>query len=747
VIRKKENLAVPEFRAQKQHMNTAGLTDKGSGTMGKIRVYELAKEMGIGSKELLDILKDLGVEAKSHASSIEDSTAKLVQEVLNSQKGAAGGSQVVTAAVEQVKAAAPPAAVKEIKPTVTVATKEIRTDAYKKTGAPVETVPPKTTAAADVDKPSAEAAVIPEEKKPGGISIPIPITLSELARKVTKNAQEIIKNMLVKGMAVTINQSLGRDEVTRISEVFGFEPDFQEMAQEDLFSEPEDDPRLMIIRPPVVTILGHVDHGKTSLLDVIRKTNVTAHEAGGITQRIGAYTVDHNNRKIVFLDTPGHEAFTAMRARGAQITDIAILVVAADDGVMPQTIEAINHAKAAGVPIIVAINKIDKPNANPDRVKQQLSDLALIPEDWGGDTITIPVSAKDKTGLDDLLEMILLVADMQEFKANPRRKAQGVIIEAKMDKGLGPVATVLVQKGTLRVGDAVIAGTACGRVRLLINDKGERIKKASPSIPAEIIGLTEVARAGDQLVVVNDEKLARQISTDRHIITRTEKLASTGGPKTSLEDLFKQLQGQEKKELNLIVKADGQGSVEALRHSLSRITNEEVKVNIIHGGVGPVSESDILLANASNAVIIGFNIRQDPYIKKLAESEKIDVRNYNVIYHVIEDIEAAITGMLSPVYEEVLIGRLEVRNIFKISKFGTIAGSYVMNGKVTRSGDVRVIRNGEVIHQGKIDSLKRFKDDAKEVQEGFECGVGIEKFPGIQVGDIIEIYQLQEKPR
>jgi len=738
-VRKKENRVVPEFRAHKQHMNTAGLTGKGSGTMGKIRVYELAKEMGIGSKELLDILKDLGVEAKSHASSIEDSTAKLVQEVLNSQKGDAGG-----AAVQEVKAAAPSELLKEVKPSVA---QDTRTDERKKAGAPVETVPPAAKSADAAVMPPAETAVVAEEKQPGGISITLPITLSELAKKVARNAQEIIKKMLVKGMAVTINQSLGRDEVTRISEVFGFAPDFQEMMQEDLRSEPEDDPRLMTIRPPVVTILGHVDHGKTSLLDVIRKTNVTAGEAGGITQRIGAYTVDQNNRKIVFLDTPGHEAFTAMRARGAQVTDIAILVVAADDGVMPQTIEAINHAKAAGVSIIVAINKIDKPQANPDRVKQQLSDLGLIPEDWGGDTITIPVSAKDKTGLDDMLEMILLVADMQEFKANPRRKAQGIIIEAKMDKGLGPVATVLVQKGTLRVGDAVIAGTACGRIRLLINDKGERIKKASPSIPAEIIGLSEVPRAGDQLVVVNDEKLARQITTDRQIKTRTEKLASSGGPKTSLEDLFKQLQGQEKKELNLIVKADGQGSVEALRHSLSRINNEEVKVNIIHTGVGPVSESDVLLANASNAVIIGFNIRQDPYIKKLAESEKVDVRNYNVIYHVIDDITAAITGMLSPVFEEVMIGKLEVRNIFKISKFGTIAGSYVMNGKVTRSSDVRVIRNGEMVHQGKIDSLKRFKDDAREVQEGFECGVGIEKFPGILVGDIIEVYQTQEKPR
>jgi translation initiation factor IF-2 len=708
--------------------------------MGKIRVYELAKEMGIGSKELLDILKDLGVEAKSHASSIEDSTAKLVQEVLNSQGKSSGGAQ---APVEE-KVEAPPAAPVEAKP---AAAQDIRVEAREKTGAPAVTAQPAATAAPPAEKTSADIAAVTEEKKPGGILITLPITLSELARKVARNAQEIIKKMLVKGMAVTINQSLGRDEVARISEVFGFQPDFQESMQEDILSEPEDDPRLMVIRPPVVTILGHVDHGKTSLLDVIRKTNVTAGEAGGITQRIGAYTVDHGNRKIVFLDTPGHEAFTAMRARGAQITDIAILVVAADDGVMPQTIEAINHAKAAGVPVIVTLNKIDKPQANPDRVKQQLSDLGLIPEDWGGDTITIPVSAKAKTGLDDLLEMILLVADMQEFKANPRRKAQGIIIEAKMDKGLGPVATVLVQKGTLRVGDAVIAGTACGRIRLLINDKGDRIKKAAPSIPAEIIGLSEVPRAGDQLVVVSDEKLARQICMDRQIKSRSEKLASTGGPKTSLEDLFKQLQGQEKKELNLIVKADGQGSVEALRHSLSRITNEEVKVNIIHSGVGPVSESDILLANASNAVIIGFNIRQDPYIKKLAESEKIDVRNYNVIYNVIDDINAAITGMLSPVFEEVLIGRLEVRNIFKISKYGTIAGGYVMNGKITRSADVRVVRNNEVIHQGKIESLKRFKDDVREVLEGFECGVGIEKFPGIQVGDIVEVYQTQEKQR
>ncbi len=694
--------------------------------MAKLRVYELAKEKGISSKDLLDILKDLGVEAKSHVSTIDENVAKTVLEILETQKKTGAVLPATPVAEEPVAAAVK----------------------IEQAAKPVEVKPAEPQTAVPVPSPKPPAAPVSQEA-PGQerkklLQLALPITLADMSRKMGVRAADIMKKMLEKGSVFTINQSLKNDEALKVATIFGFELETQTVTDEPEWEE-EDDPRMMVIRPPVVTILGHVDHGKTSLLDAIRKTNVTAKEAGGITQRIGAYTVDHNGRKIVFLDTPGHEAFTAMRARGAQVTDIAVMVIAADDGIMPQTIEAIDHAKAAKVPIIVAINKIDKAGANPDRVKQQLSELGLQPEDWGGDTITIPVSAREKTGLEDLLEMIILVADMNELKANPRRTAMGIIIEAKLDKGLGPVATVLVKKGTLRVGDSVIAGVASGKVRLLINDRGERIKKAAPSIPAEIIGLSEVPRAGDTLQVVRDEKLARQITSDRHDKSRLETLVS--GPKASLDDIFRQMQEGAKKELNIIIKADGQGSMEALKHSLSRISNEEVEVRIIHGGAGSITESDILLANASNAVIIGFNIKLDPNIKKLAESEKIDIRQYDVIYHVLEDIKAAITGMLKPIFEEVLIGRVEVRTVFKISKIGVIAGSYVLSGKVLRSADARVVRGTEVVYEGKIDSLKRFKDDVREVTEGFECGVGVEKFTDIQAGDIIEVYQMQEKPR
>jgi len=700
---------------------------EGCETMAKLRVYELAKEKGISSKDLLDILKDLGVEAKSHVSTIDENVARTVLEILETQKASGTAAPSRAAVAEPVPAEAK---VEKI---------EVPGPIEAKPAAAQKAPPP--ASAKPHPAPGVDPAVQDRRRL---LQLALPITVSDMARKMGMRATDVIKKMLEKGAVFTINQSLKNDEALKVATAFGFELEAQTVTDEPEWVE-EDDPRMMVTRPPVVTILGHVDHGKTSLLDAIRKTNVTAKEAGGITQRIGAYMVEHNGRKIVFLDTPGHEAFTAMRARGAQVTDIAVMVIAADDGIMPQTIEAIDHARAAKVPIIVAINKIDKPGANPDRVKQQLSDLGLQPEDWGGDTITIPVSAREKTGLEDLLEMILLVADMNELKANPRRTAMGIIIEAKLDKGLGPVATVLVKKGTLRVGDSVIAGVASGKVRLLINDRGERIKKATPSIPAEIIGLSEVARAGDTLQVVRDEKLARQITSDRQDKSRAENLVS--GPKASLDDIFRQMQEGAKKELNIIIKADGQGSVEALKHSLSRISNEEVEVRIIHGGAGSITESDILLANASNAVIIGFNIRLDPNIKKLGESEKIDIRQYNVIYHVLEDIKAAITGMLKPIYEEVLIGRVEVRTVFKISKVGVIAGSYVLSGKVLRGADARVVRGTETVYEGKIDSLKRFKDDVKEVTEGFECGVGVEKFTDIQAGDIIEVYQTQEKPR
>lgn len=712
--------------------------------MAKVRVYELAKEQGISSKDLLEILKDLGVDAKSHVSSIEDSIAKLVLDVIGSQKDAGVIKPAQSTIVEDFEVKKVPAEKKaSSKP------QEIKD---KKATAIVEESPSKAPVAVIPkipEKPQIDTAVMapkaleePEEIKM--LQLSLPVTVAELAQKMSIPAKEIIKKMLENDMVITINHSLDQKGVEKIFDNFGFLLEIIEKKPLEL-EEEKDDPRMMVSRPPVVTILGHVDHGKTSLLDAIRKTNETAKEAGGITQKIGAYTVEHSGRRIVFIDTPGHEAFTAMRARGAQITDIAILVVAADDGVMPQTIEAINHAKAAKVPIIVAMNKIDKPQANPDRIKQQLADLGLLSEDWGGDTICIPVSAREKTGLNDLLEMILLVADMNEFKANPKRRAFGIIIEANLDKGLGPVATVIVKKGTLRLGDSVIAGMACGKVRVLINDKGERIKKVTPSIPAEIVGLSEVARAGDILQVVDDEKIARQITGERQVKERHERLVP--GPKTTLDEIFRNMEQGEKKELNIIIKAEGQGSVEAIKHSLMRLSDEDVNVNVIHSGVGAVTESDILLAHASKAIIIGFDIKLDPNIKKLSESEKVDIRLYNVIYHVIDDIKAAMKGMLDPEFEEVMIGKVEVREVFKISKIGVIAGCFVSSGKVTRNADVRVVRDNAVIHQGKIDSLKRFKDDVKEVLEGFECGIGVEKFTGIQQSDVIEVYKLQEKPR
>lgn len=726
--------------------------------MAKVRVYELAKQQGISSKELLEILKDLGVDASSHTSGIEESTAKLVSEVIESQRTSKAKAPIAKLEEDKIekskekpaKKATEKIAVQEEKKEPSrvkhVIVDEVLSRAPVEAPPEIEKIPLKAEKIEAPREPEkVEVPEKPERVEGKIISFTLPMTVSELADKLSVKANDIIRKMLQNGVAVTINQALDNETASQIVETFGFTPELMKPKLEELLEEEEDDPRFHVLRPPVVTILGHVDHGKTSLLDAIRKTNVTAKEAGGITQKIGASTVEHNSRKIVFVDTPGHEAFTAMRARGAQVTDIAVLVVAADDGVMPQTIEAIDHARAAKVPIIVAINKVDKPQANPDRVKQQLSDLGLLPEDWGGDVICIPVSAKEKTGLEDLLEMILLVADMNEFKANPRLRASGIIIESNMDKGLGPIATVIVKKGTLRLGDYVVAGTSYGRVRVLINDKGERIKKATPSIPAEIVGLSEVPNAGDMLYVVTGDKIARQISGDRQ--TRDREMKLVPGPKMTLEDISRQLKEGEKKELNLIVKSDNRGSTEALKHALTRISDEEVTVNVIHGGVGPVTESDILLASASAAIIISFNVRLDPYIKKLADSEKVDIRQYKVIYNVIDDVKAAMKGLLEPVYEEVFMGRADVRQVFKVSKIGVIAGAYVTGGKLIRGADAKVVRGSETIFQGKIDSLKRFKDDVKEVAEGFECGIGIEKFSGIQPNDVIEAYQMQEKAR
>lgn len=582
-------------------------------------------------------------------------------------------------------------------------------------------------------------------KKP--IKIGDNISVKELSEKLGKQATEIIKKLLLLGVMSTINQILDFDTASLICEEFGVSVErlIDKGSEEVLLKAEEDKPEDLKPRPPVVVIMGHVDHGKTSLLDAIRETNVIATEAGGITQHIGAYTVNIGEKKIAFLDTPGHEAFTAMRARGAKVTDIAILVVAADDGVMPQTVEAINHAKAANVAIIVAINKIDKPGANPDRVKQELTEYGLLSEDWGGDTIMVPVSAKKKIGIDNLLEMVLLVAEMQELKANPNKKGIGTVIEAELDKGKGPVATVLVQEGSLSIGDYFIVGNTYGKVRGMIDDKGKRLKKAGPSTPVEIQGLDEVPDAGDIFMVVEDEKVARTISDKRKDKQRLTQIQSK--QTVSLDELFSQIQEGKVKELNIIVKADVQGSVEAVKQSLSKLSNEEVKVNTIHGGVGAITESDVMLASASNAIIIGFNVRPQPAGVALAEKEKVDIRLYRVIYNAIEDIEAAMKGMLDPEYKEVVLGHAEVRTTFKASSVGTIAGCYVTDGKITRTNDIRVIRDGIVIHEGKLASLKRFKDDAKEVNTGYECGMNVERFNDIKEGDVFESYTIEAVPR
>lgn len=573
------------------------------------------------------------------------------------------------------------------------------------------------------------------------------MTVGELAKLLHKDASEVIKKLLFLGVMATINQEVDLDTIQLIADEFKVEVDLKLPAIEDPFEAEEemDDEADLMERPPVVTIMGHVDHGKTTLLDAIRKTNVTSGEAGGITQHIGAYQVEFNQKKITFLDTPGHEAFTLMRARGAQVTDITIIVVAADDGVMPQTVEAISHAKAANVPIIVAVNKIDKPEANPDRVKQELTEYELVPEEWGGDTIFVNVSAKQRMGLEELLEMILLVAEVNEFKANPDKLARGTVIEAELDKGRGPVARILVQHGTLRVGDAFVAGTCFGRVRAMVNDKGRRLKEAGPSTPVEITGLTDVPQAGDPFMAFEEERKARSIAEKRATTLRESQWGANS--RVTLDDLFKHIKEGEMKELNVIIKADVQGSVEALRGSLEKIDVEGVRVKIIHSGAGAITESDIILATASNAIVVGFNVRPDAQAKATADQEKVDIRLHRVIYSIVEEIEQAMKGMLDPEYKEVVIGHAEVRNTFKVGKVGTIAGCMVTQGKISRSADARLIRDGIVVFDGKIDSLKRYKDDAKEVAQGYECGIMLEKFNDIKEGDIIEAFVMEAVER
>ena len=573
------------------------------------------------------------------------------------------------------------------------------------------------------------------------------MTVGETAKLLHKDASEVIKKLIFLGVMATINQELDIDTILLLAGEFGVEVEVKIPVEEDRFEtvEENDAPEELKERPPVVTIMGHVDHGKTTLLDAIRSTNVSSGEAGGITQHIGAYQVEINNKKITFLDTPGHEAFTAMRARGAQVTDMTIIVVAADDGVMPQTVEAINHAKAAGLPIIVAVNKIDKPDANPDKVKQELTEYELVPEEWGGDTIFVNVSAKQRMGLEDLLEMILLVAEVNEYKANPDKRARGTVIEAELDKGRGPVARILVQHGTLKVGDAFVAGNCFGRIRAMVNDKGRRLKEAGPSTPVEITGLTEVPGAGDPFMVFEDERKARNIADKRAITHRQSELNTN--TRVTLDDLFQHIKDGEIKDLNVIIKGDVQGSVEALKGSLNKIEVEGVRVKIIHSGAGAITESDIILAAASNAIVIGFNVRPDVQAKQTAEQEKVDIRLHRVIYNVIEEIEQAMKGMLDPEYKETVIGHAEVRNTFKVSKVGTIAGCMVTSGKIARNAEVRLIRDGIVVHEGKIDSLKRFKDDAKEVAQGYECGITLASYSDVKEGDVIEAFIMETVER
>ncbi|AGB40676.1 translation initiation factor IF-2 [Halobacteroides halobius DSM 5150] len=640
-----------------------------------VRIHKLANELGLDSKELIEILQDLGEEVDSHMNTVSKETAEMVTDMVFEEEET---------------------------------TKDI-------------------------------------------IEVEDDITVKELAEKIDIAPNSLMAELINLGIMATINQELDFETVEEIAAEYGYQVKSIEVDSDDeedvfgLVNNIEDDPNDLELRPPVITVMGHVDHGKTTLLDAIRKSNVTAGEAGGITQHIGAYQVEVNDEKITFLDTPGHEAFTEMRARGAQATDLAVLVVAADDGIMPQTVEAINHAQAADVPIIVAINKIDKPNAQPDRVKQELTQHGLVVEEWGGDTISVPVSALKQENLDELLEMILLTAEMQELKANPNRPANGVIVEAELDRGRGPVATMLVKNGTLNVGDPIVAGLAYGRVRAMIDDHGDRIEKAGPATPVEVLGLSDVPSAGDPMEVLEDDQQVRKIAEKRQDQRRVEKLERKAA--VSLDDLFDQIQDGEIKELNILIKADVQGTVEAVRGSLVKLGTDEVQVNVVHGGVGAISETDVMLAAASNAIIIGFNVRPGNKARSVAEKEGVDVRTYRVIYEAISDVRDAMEGLLDPDYKEVVIGRAEVRDTFKVPKVGTIAGAYVTDGRINRNAQVRLLRDGKIIQDGKIGSLKRFEDDASEVAEGYECGIGIENYNDIKEGDILEVYEFEAVKR
>jgi len=710
--------------------------------VSKVRVYQLAKELGTTSKKLIEVMEDMDIAVNNHMSTLTDDEAKKVMSILTGKSGEKKPE-------EDKKASGQKTAQKE-KPGAEAAEAAVESKKAK----PKD----KEEAGGQEQKSLGRKArkMIQEEKRAAMLKAQKPkirfegqVTVAELASKLDITPPQLITELMEMGVMASINQPLTPDTVELIAEEHGFEVDYiEDELEEELLAvrEGEDEEGIEEVpRKPVVTVLGHVDHGKTLLLDAIRSANVISGEVGGITQHIGAYQVSVNDSKVVFLDTPGHEAFTAMRARGAQVTDIAILVVAADDGVMPQTVEAINHAKAAGVSIMVAINKMDKPEANPDRVKQQLSEHGLVPEEWGGDTIMVPVSAIRGEGLDELLEMVTLLAEVCELKASPDRLARGTVVEANLDKGRGPVATVLVQDGTLHVGEPIICGSIAGKIRAMFNEHGDKAESAGPATPVEILGLNDVPMAGDSFQAVSSERVARDVAAKR---TEKIKEASRKVQRVTLDDLFKQIQEGEVKDLNLILKADVQGSLEALKDALAKLSLDEVQIKIIHTGVGAINESDIMLASASNAIVIGFNVRPDSNARKLAEKNQVDVRLYRIIYEAIEDIQAAVKGMLKPEMKEVIQGQVEVRQVFKASKLGNIAGSYVLEGKVTRNSLVRVIRDGTVVHDsGSIASLKRFKDDVREVSSGYECGILLENFNDLQEGDIIEAYVMEQVAR
>ncbi|MDU1477291.1 MAG: translation initiation factor IF-2 [Staphylococcus epidermidis] len=720
--------------------------------MSKKRIYEYAKELNLKSKEIIDELKSMNVEVSNHMQALEEEQIKALdkkfkasqakdtnkQNTQNNHQKSNNKQNSNDKEKQQSKNNSKPTKKKEQNNKGKQQNKNNKTNKNQKNN--------KNKKNNKNNKPQNEVAETKE--MPSKITYQEGITVGELAEKLNVESAGIIKKLFLLGIMANINQSLDEETLELIADDYGVEIEKEVVVDEEdlsIYFDDETDDSDAIERPAVVTIMGHVDHGKTTLLDSIRNTKVTEGEAGGITQHIGAYQIENSGKKITFLDTPGHAAFTTMRARGAQVTDITILVVAADDGVMPQTIEAINHAKEAEVPTIVAVNKIDKPTANPDRVMQELTEYGLIPEDWGGDTIFVPLSALSGDGIDDLLEMIGLVAEVQELKANPNKQAVGTVIEAELDKSRGPAASLLVQNGTLNVGDAIVVGNTYGRIRAMVNDLGKRIKSAGPSTPVEITGINDVPLAGDRFVVFGDEKQARRIGEARHEASVIQQRQESKN--VSLDNLFEQMKQGEMKDLNVIIKGDVQGSVEALAASLMKIDVEGVNVRIIHTAVGAINESDVTLANASNGIIIGFNVRPDAGAKRAAEAENVDMRLHRVIYNVIEEIESAMKGLLDPEFEEQVIGQAEVRQTFKVSKVGTIAGSYVTEGKITRNAGVRVIRDGIVLFKGELDTLKRFKDDAKEVAQGYECGITIEKYNDLKEGDIIEAFEMVEIQR